>query len=441
MPVSEESPAAPRPVAEITLAEWGLILILVAIQFTHMVDFVIIMPLGDRLKRELVLTDWQFAQIVSAYALAACVASLLASFVMDRFDRKKVLLAMYAGFTLSTLLCGLVGDYTWLLVSRALAGAFGGTAAGALMAVIGDVFPPDKRGRATGAVISSFAVASIVGLPIGLQLAEHFGRGAPFVVLAALSAVVWVLGWAKLPALRSHLTGARPNRWGEFAAVVRHPDHLAAFAFTFFLVLGTFTVASFIGPYLMSTNGWSEGQLSWIYFAAGICTLVGMTVMGRLSDRLPRLILFRVVGFAALVMAVVVTNLPPVPLWVAAVVISGFMVCAAGRMVPVQAILLGVAARKSRGGFMSLNTSIQHAATGVAPLIAGSLIVTGNAAVAAADPEATARMTGFPLVGWVSAGTAAVSLVLAGLLRPAREEVTAAVPVPAPAAEAVVDAA
>jgi predicted MFS family arabinose efflux permease len=284
-------------------------------------------------------------------------------------------------------------------------------------------------------------VASIVGLPIGLQLAEHFGRGAPFVVLAALSAVVWVLGWAKLPALRSHLTGARPNRWGEFAAVVRHPDHLAAFAFTFFLVLGTFTVASFIGPYLMSTNGWSEGQLSWIYFAAGICTLVGMTVMGRLSDRLPRLILFRVVGFAALVMAVVVTNLPPVPLWVAAVVISGFMVCAAGRMVPVQAILLGVAARKSRGGFMSLNTSIQHAATGVAPLIAGSLIVTGNAAVAAADPEATARMTGFPLVGWVSAGTAAVSLVLAGLLRPAREEVTAAVPVPAPAAEAVVDAA
>ena len=412
MSVSEGSRSSQPPTSEISRAEWGLILVLVAIQFTHMVDFVIIMPLGGRLMRELAISEAQFAQIVSAYAWAAGIASLAASFVMDRFDRKTVLLTMYAGFALSTLFCGLAEGFEWLLVSRTLAGAFGGTAAVALMAVIGDVFPPEKRGRATGAVISAFAVASIAGLPAGLMLAEWYGRGAPFVALAGLSVAVWVFAWTKLPTVRGHLTAERPNRWAEFAEVVRHRDHIGAFAFTFFLVLGTFTVASFIGPYLTATNGWTEGQLSQIYFAAGTCTLLGMTAVGRLSDRLPRLPLFRVMGFGALVMAVLVTNLPAGPLWVAAITMSGFMVFAAGRMVPVQAMLLGVAAPKNRGAFMSVNTAVQHAATGLAPLIAGKLVST----------DAAGHMTGFPLVGLVAAGTAAVSLALAGLLRPARQD-------------------
>ncbi len=409
MAVSDESASLPLPPsARITRAEWGLIFVLVAIQFTHMVDFVIIMPLGGRLMRELALTEAQFAHIVSAYAWAAGIASLLAGFVMDRFDRKTVLLAMYAGFTLSTLFCGLAAGYEWLLVSRTLAGAFGGTAAVALMSAIGDVFPPEKRGRATGAVISSFAVASILGLPAGLMLAEWHGRGAPFVALAALSALVWALAWKQLPAVRGHLTADRPNRWAEFASVVSNRSHLGAFCFSFFLVLGTFTVASFIGPYLTAINGWTEAKLSQIYFVAGICTLVGMTAIGRLADRLPRLPLFRVLGFAALIMAVVVTNLPPGPLWVATLTMSGFMVVAAGRMVPVQALLLGVPHPKNRGAFMSVNTSVQHAATGLAPLIAGALVTIGPGFA-----------TGFPNVGWVAAATAAMSLLLAGLLKPA----------------------
>lgn len=414
---------SPAP-ASITRAEWELILVLLAIQFTHMVDFVIIMPLGGRLMTELSLTTEQFAQIVSAYAWAAGVASLLASFVMDRFDRKAVLMTMYAGFTVSTLFCGLTGTYAWLLVSRTLAGAFGGTAAVALMAVIGDVFPPEKRGRATGAVVSSFAVASIFGLPAGLLLTGWFAdsapaalreiraTGAPFVALAVLSAAVWVLTWVMLPSIRGHLTAKRPNRWTEFAEVVQRRVHIGAFAFTFFLVLGTFTVASFIGPYFSKINGWDEEKLSQIYFVAGICTLVSMTIIGRMADRLPRLPLFRILGFAALVMAVVVTHLPPGPLWVATLAASAFMVFAAGRMVPVQALLLGVPHPKNRGAFMSVNTAVQHAATGIAPLIAGMLVTeTPNGGI-----------EGFPLVGWVAAATAAISLALAGLLKQAQVE-------------------
>jgi predicted MFS family arabinose efflux permease len=181
-----------------------LLLVLIAIQFTHMVDFVIIMPLGDRLRRELGITPDQFGAVVASYAWAAGIASLLASMVMDRFDRRSVLLTMYAGFGLSTLFCGLAPNYEMLLLSRTLAGVFGGLAAVSLMAVIGDVFPPEKRGRATGAVVSSFAVATIVGLPIGLMLAAHFGRWAPFVALAGLSAIVWLDGFAFLPPVRDH---------------------------------------------------------------------------------------------------------------------------------------------------------------------------------------------------------------------------------------------
>jgi len=409
MPTADDPATAnPRLPTPITRSEWGLILVLVAVQFTHMVDFVIVMPLGGRLMRELALTEAQFAQVVSSYAWAAGVASLLASFVMDRFDRRSVLLAMYAGFAASTALCGLAEGYAALLAARTLAGAFGGTAAVALVAVIGDAFPPEKRGRASGAVVSAFAVASIAGLPAGLILAERFGRGAPFVALGGVSALVWLVAWRRLPSLRNHLAGPRPDRWEEFVAVVGERRYLGAFAFSFFLVLGTFSVASFIGPYLTAINGWTEGDLSQIYFVAGLCTLGGMTVVGRLADRVSRLALFRVLGVAALVMAVALTHLAPGPIWVAAAATSAFMVAAAGRMVPVQALLLGAARPENRGAFLSVNTAVQHAATGLAPLVAGSLVTIR-----------AGSMTGFPNVGWFAAATAAVSLVLAGWLRPA----------------------
>jgi predicted MFS family arabinose efflux permease len=166
-------------------------------------------------------------------------------------------------------------------------------------------------------------------------------------------------------------------------------------------------------------NGWTEKDLAWIYFWAGLCTLAGMTVVGRLADRVPRRLLFRVLAGSAIVMAVVVSNLPPGPLWVASLALSGFMVFAAGRMVPAQAILLGAAEPRVRGAFMSLNTAVQHAATGLAPMIAGALLTKSD----------DGKLHGFWLVGLVAAATAAVSLVLVGFLR--QWEATA----PAPATD------
>jgi DHA1 family inner membrane transport protein len=401
-------PPSPAPAPRMTRSEWALVFILAAIQFTHMVDFVIIMPLGERVMRELALTASQFGWVVSAYAIAAGVASLVAATVMDRFDRKRVLLVMYAGFAVSTLLCGFAESYAALLAARTLAGAFGGVSAVVIMAIIGDVFPAHRRGQATGAVMSSFAVASIAGLPAGLYLAAEWGRGAPFLALAALSAGVWVGVLLKLPSLTGHREEATKRHvWKDFAAVARKPIHLKAFLFTFTLVLGTYTAIPFIGPYLTLNNGVTEKNLALMYSVAGVLTLIGMNVMGRLSDTLPRVTLFRVLAFGAMIVVLVLTNLPAVSLWVIIVVVSLFMVCAAGRMVPIQAILVGVAEPRYRGAFLSLNTAVQHLATGVAPMLAGMVVVKTDTA-----------LLGYPTVGVIAACCAVASIVLAGWLKP-----------------------
>jgi predicted MFS family arabinose efflux permease len=409
--MSEASPTAASriPPPRITRAEWGLILVLMSLHFTHMVDFVIIMPLGNRLMNELDITPVQFGWVVSSYALAAGAASLIATFVMDRFDRKKMLLTMYFGFLLSTLFCGLAPNYELLVLSRISAGVFGGLAAVTIMAVIGDLFPPEKRGRAAGAVMSSFAVASIMGLPLGLLLVNEFGRGTPFVVLAGISFVFWVTALLRLPSVRDHLEHPRRHPWTEFVAVARERRHLWAFAFSFFMILGTFTVGSFSGPYLSATNGWNEDKLAVVYFVGGVLTLLGMNAVGRLSDHYDRLVLLRVLLGLTIASALVVTNLPPGPLWVATIVLAAFMVFSAGRVVPAQAMLLGTAEPRVRGAFMSLNTSVQHLSCGLAPLIAGLLITQTD----------DGKMTGFPMVGIVAAIAAVVSMVLAGRMRPA----------------------
>jgi len=402
---SAAQPASPVVHKGFSRSEWSLLLVLVAVQFTHMVDFVIIMPLGNRLMAELSLTESQFGWIVSAYAWAAGLASLAASLVMDRFDRRTVLLTMYAGFTVSTMLCGLAPNFELLILARFLAGTFGGVAAVALNAIIGDVFPPHRRGRATGALMSAFAFATIAGLPIGLALAHWFGRSAPFYAIAAVSVVVWIVGWYFLPPLRGHITNDRKSKLEEFFAVAREPNHLRAFAFSFFLVLGTFTVASFTAPYFGRINNWGESELAIIYFFAGLFTLVSMNVVGRLADRYPRRPLFQVLAGGAIVMALVMSNLPPTHLWVATVVLTLFMGFAAGRMIPAQTILLGAATPRVRGAFLSLNTAVQHLGTGAASAIGGLLI--------------GSDMSGFPIVGLVSAATAAISLVLIVFIRPA----------------------
>jgi len=423
------SSIAPSPATKpkITRIEWALILLLAAINFTHILDFVIVMPLGDQLMTELDISPEQFAHILSSYGIAACLAGVLAATVFDRFDRRTVLLFTYAGFTLSTLACGLAPGYEWLLAARALAGAFGGITASAIMAIIGDVFPNERRGRAIGAVTSAFAVASIFGLPAGLLLATHFGLGAPFIALAALSVPVWIAAFFRLPSLIVHRQQAGGKIWNELRQVISHPNHLRSFAFMFFLVMGTFTIIPFLAPYMQRNCGATRDEVAFVYAVAGVFTLIGMNIIGYLTDTYGQRRVFFAMACVSILMTLAITNLPAWGVIAYAAAATGFMIAAAGRIIPAQAMMIGSSPPLLRGRFMNLNTAVSSLATGVAPLVSGAMIT---------QESQSSPLIGYPSAGLVAVGFAAIAVALAFLLRPAHKQ-TVIVELPRSAQEPV----
>jgi predicted MFS family arabinose efflux permease len=418
-----QPPSRPKPT--ISRSEWGLLFLLAAVQFTNILDFVIIMPLAPLAKRDFQITSEQFGHAVAAYGFASFAGSLLAAKFLDRFGRKAALLTLYLGFTVSTLLCGLAPTYGLLVAARALAGLFGGVVGSAVMAIIGDVFHDYRRATAMGAVMSAFAVASIVGVPIGLLLAENFGTGAPFIALAVVSAVVWTGNYFVMPSLREHLSkGHPPTSMWQLAA---EPNHLIAFVFTAFLVMGSFTVIPFLADSLVANAGQRIENMKYVYLVAGGFTLITTNVIGRLADRHGKLRVFRIAASAAIVTILIVTNLPPVPLWVIILATTAFMVATSARMVPAMALITASASPSVRGGFLSLNAAVQSVAMGLSSLI-GSLLI-------GQTPDG--RLAGYPVVGLIAAASAVISLVMAGVLRSSEPAV---VHVPAKAEAAAAEA-
>jgi predicted MFS family arabinose efflux permease len=392
--------------------EWWLLAVLAAVQFCHIVDFVIIMPLGPQLMRAFRITPREFGLIVSAYTFSAAISGLAAASVMDRFDRKRALLVLLGGFGVGTLACAFAPGYHFLLAARVLAGAFGGVLAGVVFAVIGDQIAPERRGVATGIIMAGFSAASILGLPMGLWFAARSGWHMPFLVLAGITAAVLLFALFALPPMRGHVPAERRSPWSVIGEVVREPAHLNAFALTVMLMFGGFTISPFISPYLVSNVGLKESDLSYVYLAGGIFTLVVGPVVGRLSDRFGHVRVFMVAALLSIVPLVVVTNLPRVPLWAALAVTTAMMGGFSARMVPSMALITGSVEPRRRGAFMSVNTSIQQMGAGLASFGAG-LIVGGSA---------EAGITRYPVVGAVAAVATLATLPLAARLRASRAE-------------------
>ncbi|NQW94305.1 MAG: MFS transporter, partial [Polaromonas sp.] len=191
--------------------ELWVLLTLAGIQFTHIVDFMVMMPLGPQFTQLFNISDAQFGLLVSSYTFAAGASGLLASLYVDRFSRKKLLLSLYLLFALATLACGLAPTYDALMVARIAAGAFGGVLAALAQTIVADVVPYERRGRAMGIVMSSFALASVAGVPTGLILAAHFNWHMPFFAIAGVSALLAMGAWVTLPPLAEHLQTPRSS--------------------------------------------------------------------------------------------------------------------------------------------------------------------------------------------------------------------------------------
>lgn len=411
------------PLQPLTRTELRLILVLAAINFTHILDFVIVMPLGDQLRHQLSINPQQFGFIVSVYGIAAVVAGVLAASIVDRYDRKTVLLTAFMGFILATIYCGLAPNYTHLLVARSLAGLFGGLASSGIMAIIGDVFPDRKRGKAIGAVTSAFAVASILGLPIGLSLANSFRDWrVPFLAIAGLGVIVWILAAVRLPQLVGHRLEQHASPWKQFAAVARQSNHLWSFIFMLMMVYGTFIVIPYIAPYFLANCGRTQDDLPILYAIAGVGALVMMNVIGHLTDRFGARKMFLITGGGAVVMTYVITNLPVVSLPVAILATTAFMVLASGRVVPAQTMMLRSADPKLRGAFTNLNTAVSHFATGTGPIIAGLII---------GEESPGGPLTNYWLAGVVASVFGITAIAFSFMLRPAPRSVAEPENVPA----------
>ena len=331
-------------------------LTLAAVQFTSIVNFMVIMPLGPQLRRTLDITTNQFGVVVSSYTLAAGLAGLVASSLIDRLGRRAAFLGLYVGFLLGTLLCGLAPSYPLLLAARVVTGAFGGILGGLAMTIIGDVFPYERRGRATGALMSAFSLASIVGVPFGLYLGNEFGWHAPFLLLAGLGCPVLALGMRALPPLRGHLEkkgdAASASPMSTMVAMYTEPNHLRAFALTVTMMLGTFTVVPYISVYFVANVGVDEAKLPLIYIVGGALSLVASPIFGGLADRYGKLRVYRLVAPASVLLMLVLTNLPKVGLILASVTFAALMASNAGRMVAAFAMITGSVESRWRGGFI-----------------------------------------------------------------------------------------
>jgi predicted MFS family arabinose efflux permease len=391
-----------------------LLLTLAAIQFTTILDFLIIIPLGPQYMEVFHISIEQFQLIVGAYGISAGVAGLVASFFLDRFDRKSALVFLYAGFTIGTLFCAMAPTYQLLVAARFFAGAFGGVCGTVILSIVGDVIPMVRRGRAMGLVMSSFSVSSIVGVPAGLYVAARSSWHVPFYAIAVMSAVVWVIAVIVTPPLRDHLKHATDEHpVARVWAVIKHPDHQKSYIFMAALTCAGFCIFSYIPTYMVTNVGMTQDQLPLIYLVGGLCTVFSMNWIGRLADHWGKLRVFTIISCSTAAPILLVTNLPRVSLVAAIAVSTLVFVCMSGRMVPAMALMTGAVEARYRGGFMSVNSSVQQFTMGVTAYFTGKIIGTGQ----------HGEMTNFPINGIISIACMCTCIYLARFLKmPAHSE-------------------
>jgi len=387
--------------------ERRLIWLLALVQFTIIMDFMVMMPLGPQIMSAFHITPAAFAAAVSAYSWCSGLSGLFAATYIDRFDRRRLLLVAYVLFALSNLICALTTSYTLLLTSRAFAGITGGVLGAGVMAIVADVVPVARRGAATGVIMTSFSLAAIAGVPAGVLLGAHFGWAAPFWLLAALSASIGCVAALTVPSLVEHLRAGAPAIADALPALWRmltRVRHLKAFALTFTMMLAHMLVIPFISPVLVANHGVAPGRISWLYMAGGAATFFTSRAVGRLSDRLGHRRVFRIFGALALLAVLGMTHLPALSFAVMVPFFALFMVISSGRMVPLQAILTTVPEAAERGAFLSANGAVQALGTGFGAWIGGMLLST----------DAAGHVLGYGTNGWLSVSLAALALVWIG---------------------------
>jgi MFS transporter, DHA1 family, inner membrane transport protein len=359
--------------------ERRLIFLLAALNFTHILDFMIMMPLSNYLMPYFSISPHQFSLLVGAYSLSAVFSGILLSSMVDKHDRKKVLLIVYTGFLLGTLACGFANSYNLLMAARLTAGFFGGIIGGQVFSIISDTFPYERRGMAVGSVMAAFAIASIVGVPVSLYLTNIFDHDwhVPFLLVGGVAFLLIPLIIIILPSLKGHINDKddAKYRFQALIKVIQTPSQGMALIFTMLMMMGHFLIIPFINPYMEFNKGYTKDQIPMLYLVGGIASLLSAIYLGRVSDNLGKYRVFTFSVLSSLIMVLGITNMPVMPFSVVLVFFAVWFIFATGRGVTAQAMVTNVVDRDQQGSFMVLNSSMQHAGTFLASIISGYIVI------------------------------------------------------------------
>lgn len=358
--------------------EKTIILLLACINFTHIMDFMIMMPLGPQLMRLFKIQPAAFSFLVSAYTFSAGISGFFSAFVVDRFDRKTVLLFGYIGFTLGTLACALAQQYETLVAARILAGLFGGLIGAQVLSIIADLVPFERRGAAMGTLSTAFSAASVFGVPFGLYAATQWSWQAPFYIIAGLGFFIIPAVYSFLPPVREHLTNrgeaAPPKPMQIIRQVVQDRNQRMGLLFASGMIAGHFCIIPFISPYMVSNVGFLESELPYIYILGGGLIIFTAPYVGKMADQYGKLKVLNWFVLLSAIPVLIITNLPRIPFYYVLLITTLFFVITNGRMIPSQAIISSVVLPQYRGSFMSINSSLQQLATGLAAYVGGLII-------------------------------------------------------------------
>lgn len=390
---STPRPLSPQP--ELGITEARLLFLVSAVQFVNILDFMMVMPLGPDFAKDLGIPLSSLGVIGGSYTAAAAVAGIIASRFLDRFDRRTALAITMLGLVLATALGGFAQGLPTLIAARILAGIFGGPATSLSLSIIADVIPAERRGRALGTVMGAFSVASVLGVPAGLELARIGSWRTPFFSVAALGLLVAASALFMMPKLTLHLESVHKTPQRPIGQFLSTPAVLTSLAATATVMVAAFSIIPNIAAYIQHNMHYPREQLSILYLAGGGFSFITMRVIGRYVDSLgaARVSAIGTVFFVGILFACFVVEWRVVPVIALFVV---FMSAMAVRNVSMSALSTRVPAPFERARFMSLQSAVQHISSALGAFVS-SLILTET-------PSHDLR--GMPTIASVSIGLA-----------------------------------
>jgi MFS transporter, DHA1 family, inner membrane transport protein len=388
-----------------------ILYLLACVQFTNIMDFMIMMPMGPILMKAFDISAREYSFLVSAYSISAGICGFIAAFFVDKFDRKNVLTIAYVGFLIGTFACAIAPTYTMLMLARIVAGVFGGVLGSQVIAIVGDTISYEHRAEGMAIIMAAFSTASVLGVPLGMYLASKISWHVPFYFVVAVGFVNLLLIYRYLPSLRSHIhvSATKPSPFAVLTNIAKDNNQMRALALSVIIMFGHFCTIPSLSPYLTLNVGMSVDNISLIYLIGGAITIFSARIVGRIADQKGKYLIFAICGTLFLIPVYLMTNLHAgASLTMILFITSMFFLFANGRTITMQAMVSGVVNNEQRGGFTSINSSMIQLGSGAASFVGGLMV----------EKAANGTLLHYELVGYMSMTFMILGIILAKYVKP-----------------------